>query len=131
MRSHVLLLLSLSLLVFAGCQNKNQKAAARTEEPYTPSYSSLDSMDAAPASDTAATYDSPPAETHSAAGSTTDEELVPAGGTVYTVQKGDTLYKLARQFYSDQARWRDIWEANKTRVPDPDRLLIGTKLIIP
>ena len=26
---------------------------------------------------------------------------------------------------------RDIWEANKTRLPDPDQLQIGMKLIIP
>jgi nucleoid-associated protein YgaU len=47
------------------------------------------------------------------------------------VQKGDTLYKVARRFYNDQSRWREIWEANKTRLPDPDKLPIGIKLIIP
>ena len=47
------------------------------------------------------------------------------------MQKGDTLFSLARKFYDDQARWKDIWEANRTRLPDPDRLSVGMKLIIP
>jgi nucleoid-associated protein YgaU len=60
-----------------------------------------------------------------------DEPLAPIGGQVYTVQKGDTLYKLARRFYNDQSRWRDIWEANRNRIPDPDKIAVGMKLIIP
>jgi len=63
-----------------------------------------------------------------------DEVLAPsdtAGSRTYTVQKGDTLYGLARKFYNDQARWKDIWEANRTRLSDPNKLSVGTKLIIP
>ena len=57
--------------------------------------------------------------------------MSPAGGQVYTVQKGDSLYELARRFYNDQSRWREIWEANKNRLADPDKLQVGMKLIIP
>jgi len=140
MRPHTLFLLSLSTLLLAGCENKNQQPEARQEEPYTPPQASLDSMDAAPTSDAFATYEPPPAETTVEADATrtpdsadtsSDELLTPVGGQVYTVQKGDTLYKLARRFYNDQARWRDIWEANKTRLTDPSKLQIGMKLIIP
>ncbi len=140
MRPHTLFLLSLAILLFAGCENQNQQPAAHQEEPYTPPQASLDSMDAAPVSDRLATYEPPPAEMTvepTAAGApdsadgSSDELLTPAGGQVYTVQKGDTLYRLARRFYNDQARWRDIWEANQTRLRDPDQLPMGTKLIIP
>jgi nucleoid-associated protein YgaU len=140
MRLPILFLLSLSALLLAGCENNNPQPEARQEEPYAPPHASLDSMDATPASDTLATYEPPPAETTvdvDAAGAPDsaergpDELLAPVGGQVYTVQKGDTLYKLARRFYNDQARWRDIWEANKTRLRDPDTLLVGMKLIIP
>ena len=55
---------------------------------------------------------------------------VGSGGT-YVVAKGDTLFELARRFYRDEARWRDIWNANRARVPNRDRLPIGIKLIIP
>jgi 5'-nucleotidase len=138
--THRMLLLSLTALLFAGCENNNQQPAARSEEPYTPSYTSLDALDAAPAADT--NYEPSPAPTAAAPGPTyqanapapshpADEPLTPIGGQVYTVQKGDTLYKLARQFYSDQARWRDIWEANRNRISDPDQIAVGMKLIIP
>ena len=141
MRRHVWLLLALGTLFAVGCENKNQQADAHLEEPYVPEQrTTLDGMDATPGPESAgtvepladepfelaqATSSAPPAEP------VEDEVLAPVGGQVYTVQKGDTLYALARRFYSDQARWRDIWEANKTRLPDPDQLQIGMKLIIP
>lgn len=53
------------------------------------------------------------------------------GARTHVVQKGDTLYKLARQYYNNQSKWKDIWEANKTRVPNKDKLEVGTRLIIP
>lgn len=130
MKLHVPLLLGLALLVSAGCQNTTQQPAAHSEEPYTPSHASLDSMDTAPAADTILPYEPAPAETVTPA-STSGEILEPVGGQVYTVQKGDTLYKLARRFYNDQSRWRDIWTANKAQIPDPNKLRVGMKLTIP
>ncbi|MDX2198642.1 MAG: LysM domain-containing protein [Phycisphaerae bacterium] len=53
------------------------------------------------------------------------------GGQSYTVQRGDTLYKLARQFYGDQARWRDIYNANSGQIPNPNQLPAGITLMIP
>jgi nucleoid-associated protein YgaU len=141
MTRHVWPLLGLSVLVLAGCENKNQEASAHLEEPYLPAqHASLDSMDAATAPETTATTELPLEEPvefgqgtppPQSAEPAEDELLTPVGGRVYDVQKGDTLYALARQFYNDQTRWRDIWEANKTRLPDPDKLQIGMKLIIP
>lgn len=135
MRHRKLLLLSLGALALAGCQNQNQEPAAHSEEPYTPSYASLDAIEAAPIADTT-TDQVPPAEPVADASAPAeadqlDESLSPVGGRVYTVQKGDSLYKIARRFYNDQARWRDIWEANRNRLADPDQLVVGMKLIIP
>jgi len=52
---------------------------------------------------------------------------------VHLVCKGETLTTIARRYYgADAARlWRRIWEANKDRLPDPDRLDLGQKLVIP
>jgi len=47
----------------------------------------------------------------------------------YRVKKGDTLGKIARQFYGDSARFPLIVAANS--IPDPDRLPIGQALIVP
>lgn len=47
----------------------------------------------------------------------------------YTVRPGDTLGKIARRIYGDAARYTLIVRAN--RIPDPDRLSVGQKLVIP
>lgn len=51
---------------------------------------------------------------------------VPIGTTTYTVQTGDTLFTIARQFNTTVAA---IVEANN--MTDPDRLSVGQELIIP
>jgi 5'-nucleotidase len=51
-----------------------------------------------------------------------------AGGT-YTVQRGDTLYKLAREHYGDGKQWTRITAANPGL--SPQSLKIGQKIVIP
>lgn len=53
------------------------------------------------------------------------------GGQSHTVAKGDTLYSLARKYYGNQSKWKDIYEANKASIPNPNTLKVGQKLIIP
>lgn len=57
--------------------------------------------------------------------------LAPPSGQIHIVIKGDTLFKLARTYYSDASRWKDIYEANGSVLSDPDRLHIGQELVIP
>ena len=52
-------------------------------------------------------------------------------GSTHLVAKGDTLFALARRYYSDQSRWKDIWEANRSAVPNPDQIRVGQELVIP
>ena len=49
----------------------------------------------------------------------------------HTVTKGDTLYALARHYYSNQRRWKEIYEANRGRISDPNRIHVGQRLVIP
>ncbi|HOI56832.1 MAG TPA: LysM domain-containing protein, partial [Phycisphaerae bacterium] len=49
----------------------------------------------------------------------------------YTVQKGDTLFSLARRFYGNQARWKDIYNANRDTIRDPNTLKVGQVLKLP
>ena len=49
----------------------------------------------------------------------------------HTVSKGDTLYALARRYYNDQRRWKEIYQANRSGLSDPDRIRIGQRLMIP
>ena len=53
------------------------------------------------------------------------------GGRSHTVAKGDTLYSLARQYYGDQSKWRSIYDANRNELPDPNRIRVGQRLVIP
>lgn len=49
----------------------------------------------------------------------------------YTVQKGDTLSKIAKEQLGAAHRWKYLYELNKNRIKDPNKLKPGQKLIIP
>lgn len=49
----------------------------------------------------------------------------------YTVVKGDTLSKIAKQFYGSAGKYPVIFEANKPMLKDPDRIYPGQVLRIP
>ncbi len=49
----------------------------------------------------------------------------------YTVKSGDTLSKIAREYYGDAARYPEIFEANKPMLKDPDKIYPGQVLRIP
>ncbi len=49
----------------------------------------------------------------------------------YTVVKGDTLSKIAKQFYGDPNKYPQIFEANKPMLTHPDKIYPGQVLRIP
>jgi nucleoid-associated protein YgaU len=49
----------------------------------------------------------------------------------YTVQKGDTLWKIAKEFYGKGSAWPRIHEANKDLIKNPDVIQPGWTLRIP
>jgi len=53
------------------------------------------------------------------------------GGKQYTVQEGDTLSIIAKKFYGASSRWKEIYEAHKTALPNPRNLKLGQVLTIP
>jgi len=55
-----------------------------------------------------------------------------ADGETYTVQKGDSLSKIAKHHLGDANAWRKIYEANKAVIGDnPDKIFPGQKLKLP
>ena len=62
----------------------------------------------------------------SVTGETVEENKTAA--EVYEVKSGDSLSKIASQF---NLTWRDIYEANRDVVKDPDLIQPGWKLKIP
>lgn len=49
----------------------------------------------------------------------------------YIIRPGDNLWKIAFKFYGDGTKWRPIWEANKSQIPDPGLIFPFRKIIIP
>ena len=49
----------------------------------------------------------------------------------HEVVKGDTLWKIAEKYYGDGNLYKDIFEANKDILKDPNMIKIGQKLRIP
>jgi len=49
----------------------------------------------------------------------------------YTVQSGDTLSKISKEFYGDANRYMKIFDANKDQLKDPNTIKPGQTLRIP
>jgi nucleoid-associated protein YgaU len=49
----------------------------------------------------------------------------------YTVQPGDSLSKIAKQFYGNANAYMKIFDANKDQLADPNKIQIGQVLKIP
>jgi len=49
----------------------------------------------------------------------------------YVVQKGDTLWKIAAKELGSGHRWKYIYELNKERIKDPNKLRAGIRLELP
>jgi nucleoid-associated protein YgaU len=64
------------------------------------------------------------------------ERKEPAGAPAneaqfYTVKPGDTLSKIAKQYYGNASKYPAIFEANKPMLKDPDKIYPGQVLRIP
>ena len=58
----------------------------------------------------------------------------PAAGArpeTYTVQEGDTLFKISTRFYGSSHKWRDIQDANRAIIPANGRVRSGQVLKLP
>ena len=54
-----------------------------------------------------------------------------AAGRTYTVQPGDTLSKIAKEYLGNANAYVKIFEANKDQLTDPDKIRPGQVLQIP
>ena len=50
---------------------------------------------------------------------------------IYTVQPGDSLSKISKEFYGNANQYMKIFEANKDKLSDPDKIKAGMELVIP
>lgn len=49
----------------------------------------------------------------------------------YTIKKGDTLSKIAKEQLGAAHRWKYLYELNKEIIKNPNKLQVGKKIIIP
>lgn len=49
----------------------------------------------------------------------------------YVIQSGDSLSKIAKNYYGDAMQYPKIFEANKEVIEDPDKIYPGQKIRIP
>lgn len=50
---------------------------------------------------------------------------------IYTVVSGDSLSKIAKREYGDMHKWKQIYEANRDIIKDPNLIYPGQKLKLP
>ncbi|ANO52462.1 peptidoglycan-binding protein LysM [Woeseia oceani] len=50
---------------------------------------------------------------------------------IYEIKSGDTLGKIAKQFYGSAGKYMRIFEANRDVIENPDRIYPGQKIRIP
>ena len=51
--------------------------------------------------------------------------------TTYTVKSGDTLWGIAKKYYGNGAQYTKIYEANKSKIKNPNLIYVGQVFTIP
>ena len=62
---------------------------------------------------------------------TNQQELETEQVQYYEIKSGDSLSKIAKEFYGDAMAYNQIFEANKEVIQDPDLIFVGQKIRIP
>ena len=70
-------------------------------------------------------------EAPAAAAATAAAGAVPSSTRTYTVQPGDNLSRISKEFYGNSNQYMKIFEANKDKLSDPDKIKAGMELLIP
>jgi nucleoid-associated protein YgaU len=106
--------------------NAGDPAAANTADPAGAADPSMAS--APPATDTASNV---PTDAQANSNPAPVSQDAPSGdGVHYKVKRGDTLMKIAFENYGDLYRWKEIYEANRAQISDPNHVPPGTRLTL-
>lgn len=68
---------------------------------------------------------------HEVASESTEELPVKIHRVGIWQENGESLWRIARSYYGDPFLWTRIYEANRDRIEDPDRIFPKQELIIP
>lgn len=56
---------------------------------------------------------------------------VGAGAATHTVTAGENLSAIAQKYLGDSTKWKEIYEANKDKISNPNSIYVGQELTIP
>jgi len=59
------------------------------------------------------------------------ESAVKVSQKEYVIQKGDSLWKIAEKELGSGHRWKYLYELNKDKIKNPNKLKAGQKIVIP
>jgi nucleoid-associated protein YgaU len=59
------------------------------------------------------------------------DSSLPVPPRIYEVVGGDSLSKIAKNFYGDANQYHKIFDANRDQLQDPNKIKVGQKLKIP
>ena len=60
-----------------------------------------------------------------------DTLTAPAAAEFYTIKSGDSLSKIAKQYYGDAMKYPMLFEANREVIKHPDKIYPGQQIRIP
>jgi len=69
--------------------------------------------------------------TNSTTTSTKVTSTGPKSSTTYVIKASDTLSSISRKFYGTDSRKTEIFNANKTKIKNPSKLVVGVTIEIP
>ena len=118
-----------SILAAAGCKKAPEGPQTTSLEPPSRQLDYLQPLESAPpqaAAETPPAAEAPPAAEQPQAAAAEPQAVTPR---TYTIQKGDTLWSIARKHLGDPKRWKDIVAANPGL--DTRKLSIGQKIVLP
>lgn len=64
-------------------------------------------------------------------GSIRQQDNAPKTNSSYTVKSGDSLWSIAKKYYDDGSRWREIYNANTDKIANPNVIKTGLDIVIP
>ncbi|HRK31988.1 MAG TPA: LysM peptidoglycan-binding domain-containing protein [Tepidisphaeraceae bacterium] len=114
---------------FVGCTRKTTNASALDISEPTPVYTAPQATSPQPVAQQVI-YDTAPAPQYQQASyAPAPSQTAVAGGSSYTVKKGDTLFSIAKARYGNGNQWQRIAQANPGL--SPQTLKAGQTIAIP
>lgn len=132
MMKRIAIVIAVSVLAAAGCKKPTGPQTTETAALPAPSRPVSRLMPVAtPTETTTATETTAAAATpvEASRGGRPRGTPAPASARTYTLRKGDTLWSVAKKFYGDGKRWKEIAAAND--IADESKLPVGKVLQIP